>query len=229
MRTYKFSVSGISCQKCVEKIEQTLSKITEFQTVQVQRQPDRIEINAQAPVAVATVNTALQGLERYRVRPLSLSKQLFPLALVFVYLLGTVAIVALTAQEVTISLLMSTYMGGFFLIFSFFKFLNLEGFVTAFQSYDPIAQRWRPYGYLYASLELVFGIGYLISPRTLLLNLTVLVVLAISSWGVVRAVRSKSTIQCACLGTIFDLPMTWVTIVENASMLSMAALLLLFS
>ena len=124
---------------------------------------------------------------------------------------------------------MSTYMGGFFLIFSFFKFINLEGFAEAFRSYDPIAKRWRPYGYLYASLELIFGIGYLISPRSFLLNLTVLTVLAISSWGVVRAVRNKSTIRCACLGTIFALPMTWVTIVENASMLGMAALLLLFA
>ena len=117
-------------------------------------------------------------------------------------------------------------MGAFFLIFSFFKFLNLQGFVTAFQSYDPIAARWPTYGYLYATLELVFGISYLFAPQARLLNFAVLLVLGISSWGVLRTVTSGRTVQCACLGTIFNLPMTWVTLVENALMLVMAAMLL---
>jgi hypothetical protein len=41
--------------------------------------------------------------------------------------------------------------------------------------------------------------------------------------GVIKAVTSKQTIRCACLGTIFNLPMSTVTIIEDALMLAMAA------
>lgn len=227
MQTYEFPIAGITCQKCVAKITAALSEVEAFRAVRVLRQPDRVEIDAAAEVSTAAVDAALQALQRYRVAKPRLLTQLFPLLLVFAYLLLTVALVALLSRAVTFELLMSTWMGAFFLVFSFFKFLNLRGFVAAFRSYDPIAMRWPVYGYLYASLELSFGIAYLFVPRAQLLNITVLLVLGISSWGVLRAVNSGRTVQCACLGTIFNLPMTWVTLVENALMLIMAAMLML--
>ena len=226
MQTYEFPLAGITCQKCVAKITATLNKVDVFQGVRVLRQPDRVEIDAETEVTAAAVDAALQTLTRYRVQRPRLLAQLFPLLLVFAYLLLTVVLVAMLSRAVTFVLLMSTWMGAFFLVFSFFKFLNLKGFVAAFCSYDPIAARWPAYGYLYATLELVFGIAYLFAPQALLLNVTVLLVLGISSWGVLRTVTSGRTMQCACLGTIFNLPMTWVTLVENALMLVMAAMLL---
>lgn len=226
MPTYEFPVAGITCQKCVAKITETLNKVEAFQAVRVFRHPDRIEIDADVVVTAGSVEKALQALQRYRIQKTRLLTQLFPLLLVFAYLLLTVSLVAMLSDAVTFDLLMSTWMGAFFLVFSFFKFLNLKGFVTAFSSYDPIAMRWKTYGYLYATLELVFGIAYLFAPQARLLNAAVLLVLGISSWGVLQAVASKRTVQCACLGTIFNLPMTWVTLVENALMLVMATMLL---
>lgn len=227
MQTYEFPITGITCQKCVANITAALSEVEAFQAVRVLRQPDRVEIDAEAEVTATAVDAALRTLQRYRVQQPRLLTQLFPLLLIFAYLLLTVALVALLSRAVTFELLMSTWMGAFFIVFSFFKFLNLRGFVAAFRSYDPIAMRWPVYGYLYASLELVFGIAYLFAPQARLLNIAVLLVLGISSWGVLRVVTSGRTMQCACLGTIFNLPMTWVTLVENALMLVMAAMLLL--
>jgi hypothetical protein len=43
--------------------------------------------------------------------------------------------------------------------------------------------------------------------------------------GVVRSVVRKSETQCACLGTVFNLPMSYVTIVEDGIMLAMALLM----
>jgi hypothetical protein len=40
-------------------------------------------------------------------------------------------------------------------------------------------------------------------------------------------VASKTKIQCACLGTVFQLPMSTVTIVEDVGMVLMAAFMLL--
>jgi hypothetical protein len=41
-----------------------------------------------------------------------------------------------------------------------------------------------------------------------------------------QSVWNKKKIQCACLGAIFDLPMSTVTILENLLMVVMAAAML---
>jgi hypothetical protein len=48
----------------------------------------------------------------------------------------------------------------------------------------------------------------------------------IGAIGVIQANFSKQTIQCACLGTVFNLPMSIVTVIENVSMAAMAAWML---
>jgi hypothetical protein len=57
---------------------------------------------------------------------------------------------------------------------------------------------------------------------------TALVLSLIGAVGVIQSVRAKETIQCACLGTVFQLPMSTVTIVENAGMAAMAGWMLVF-
>ncbi|MBK8499876.1 MAG: hypothetical protein IPL52_13925 [Flavobacteriales bacterium] len=55
------------------------------------------------------------------------------------------------------------------------------------------------------------------------LNIATIVIVGFSSLGVLRAVFNKQRIQCACQGTVFDLPMSTVTIIEDPPMLAMAA------
>lgn len=47
-----------------------------------------------------------------------------------------------------------------------------------------------------------------------------------SSIGVIQSVLNKKTIQCACLGAVFNLPMSTVTIVEDLLMVVMAGIML---
>ena len=145
-------------------------------------------------------------------------------ALTLSYILITVLFIESAKSQWLLESVMSHYMAGFFIVFSFFKFLNLKGFADAFQTYDPIAKRFHGYGYVYAIFELMVGLAYLQVPNSILLNSSVLLVLTISSIGVFGALKAKQRIQCACLGTIFNLPMTKITLVENAMMMSMAIL-----
>jgi hypothetical protein len=48
----------------------------------------------------------------------------------------------------------------------------------------------------------------------------------IGIWGAVGVLMRKQTVQCACLGTGFNLPMSTVTIVENGAMALMAVWML---
>jgi copper chaperone CopZ len=149
-----------------------------------------------------------------------------PLLLVFAYLIGLVAIVEITAGGFDWMRAMANFMGGFFVAFSFFKFLNLRGFADAYQTYDVLARPVRAYGYVYPFIELGLGIAYLVHFAPVVTNLVTLVVMLLSIVGVTQALLQKRRIQCACLGTVFNLPMTKVTFVEDALMAGMAAIML---
>lgn len=59
--------------------------------------------------------------------------------------------------------------------------------------------------------------------KTLLLtNWITLIVMGISIIGVLKSVLNKRKIRCACLGAVFNLPMSTVTIVEDAVMILMS-------
>lgn len=150
----------------------------------------------------------------------------FPLILIFLYLVGGVLLVELQNQSWHIHGMMSNFMGGFFIIFSFFKILNLKGFAEAYSSYDLIAKRWNSYSYVYPFIELALGIGYLLNISSLWLNTATIFVMSVSSLGVIKSLMEKRQIKCACLGTIFNLPMSSVTLIEDLLMVAMAALMI---
>jgi hypothetical protein len=53
------------------------------------------------------------------------------------------------------------------------------------------------------------------------------VLLSITTIGVISVLLQKKQIQCACLGTVLKLPMTQATFIENSIMISMAVFILL--
>ena len=149
-----------------------------------------------------------------------------PLLLVLAYLLGIVALVEITAGTFDWMRAMRNFMGGFFVAFSFFKLLDLRGFVDSFQTYDVLARPVRAYGYAYPFVELGLGVAYLAGLAPVATNLVTLVVMLIGLVGVSQALLQKRRIQCACLGTVFNLPMSRVTFIEDGLMAAMAATML---
>ena len=124
---------------------------------------------------------------------------------------------------------MNNFMGGFFMAFSFFKFLDLNGFSNSFSTYDIIAKKWKSYGKIYPFIELGLGVAYLLAIHSAITNTICILILTASTIGVIQAVLGKKQIQCACLGTVFNLPMSTVTIIENFTMILMAIFSLIFN
>ena len=150
-----------------------------------------------------------------------------PLILVFFYILLVTLAVEYTYGNFALHRFMPNFMAGFFLVFSFFKLLDLTGFASSYAMYDLLAKRIYSYGFIYPFIELGLGIAYLINYKPMLTNAITLVVMLFSSIGVIIAVMNKQKIRCACLGTGFNLPMTTVTIIEDLLMAVMAAWMLL--
>ena len=90
--------------------------------------------------------------------------------------------------------------------------------------YDVIAKRIPAWGYIYAFTELALGIAYLINFNPLVTNAVTFIVMSVSIIGVLQSVLNKKKIQCACLGAVFNLPMSTVTIIEDALMIVMSGL-----
>ena len=122
---------------------------------------------------------------------------------------------------------MGNFMAGFFLVFSFFKILDIPAFAKAYQSYDIIASKINWYGYIYPFIEFSLGISYLFFYDSVLTNLITAIIMFVGLIGVYRSVIQKTKIQCACLGTVFNLPMSYVTIIEDGVMLMMALFMLI--
>lgn len=121
---------------------------------------------------------------------------------------------------------MQHFMAGFFLVFSGFKMFNLKGFADSYRMYDLGASWWPTWGFIYPFIELALGLLYLMGESLEMAHGITIGVLGFSSIGVIRSVMSKQTIQCACLGDVFNLPMTTVTIIEDLAMVVMAGVML---
>jgi hypothetical protein len=112
-------------------------------------------------------------------------------------------------------------------VFSFFKFLDYKGFPSVFAQYDPLAKRITLYGNAYPFIETVLGLMLLMRWQLNFAFIATIIILSITTVGVVYSLFDKNRIDCACLGTALKLPMTEATLIENILMLVMAVAMLL--
>lgn len=166
-------------------------------------------------ISAADVQSSLGWFTTYR-----------PLLLILAYLLAASVLVQLPKngwEGVRWHETMRYFMAGFFLIFSFFKLLDISAFADAYADYG----RWRGWGLIYPFVELALGLAYLANWNPLLTNWATLIVMGFSVIGVIQAKLHKRSIRHVGFGTFFILPMSTVTIIEDVSMVAMATLAIL--
>lgn len=121
---------------------------------------------------------------------------------------------------------MRIFMASFFLIFGSLKVINLSGFAQAYSMYDLITKKIYWYGYVYPFLELGLGIAYFLQWHLFAVNIFTLILMLVSAAGVFNELRKGKHITCACLGALFKIPMTYVTLLEDLLMAGMAVAML---
>lgn len=130
-------------------------------------------------------------------------------------------------STLSLKMTLSYFMIGFFLVFAGFKLIDLKGFAEGYSTYDLLAQKVFPYGYIYPFLELFFGLTMILAPFNTILLLAEFLVMAFSGIGVALKLARHEKFQCACLGTFLKVPLTKVTLVEDFGMAFLAILMLL--
>lgn len=157
----------------------------------------------------------------------SASKEsLYPLVLIVALITGATVVTNATRGGWSWGSWMADFMGGFFLVFGGFKLLDLPGFVTAYRRYDLVAARVPAWGWAYPFVELGLAAMFLGRWMPMAASIATLALMLVGAAGVLLALRAKTKIRCACLGTALNLPMTTVTLVEDLAMAAMAGAML---
>ena len=151
-------------------------------------------------------------------------KQLIPLGIIFLYI--TIGSNLIHLNDWTLEAFMLDFMGLFFIVFSFFKMLDLKGFPGSFRMYDPVAKRVPLYGWIYPFIETALGLMFLIRFEVEIALIFTIIILGITTFGVTKTLLNKKSIKCACLGTVLNLPMTEATFIENFIMITMSVYML---
>jgi copper chaperone CopZ len=231
---HTYIISGMTCSSCEANIKDALLKLPAINAVEVSRHNNTATIIMDKHVSVQQLQAALpakyQITEETSHTASEVTSSWFdtykPVLLIFLYITVITFLIQLSNTSVDIMQWMRHFMAAFFLVFSFFKFLNLEGFANSYRMYDVLAKRVPAWAYVYVFVELALGVAYLINFAPYFTNVVTLVVMGVSIVGVLQSVLNKKTIQCACLGTVFQLPMSTITIVEDALMIAMSAAML---
>ena len=228
----------MTCGGCKASVEKHLLDLKEISEVEITLKNKEVVITMGNPIEASELQKALPS--KYKVsliennfvsKALSNSEdeksklqQLKPLILILFYI--TTASVLLNYQNWDRNEIMLDFMGLFYIVFSFFKLLDLKGFSESFKMYDPLASRVPIYGWIYPFIEVVLGLMFLMHFGVKTALVITLIVLGITTIGVTKSLLDKKSIRCACLGTALKLPMTEATFIENAVMIVMAILLL---
>jgi len=233
-----FHLEGMTCSSCVEKVQTALSSVDGVDKVVVNLSNKEATLSMKSPISSNKLQSALPA--KYTLTEKEPTSdtffeqdteidskwlQLRPLFIIIGYI--TSASFLLHIEVLKMQAIMFDFMGLFFLVFSFFKILDIRGFANTFRMYDPIASRFLLYGFVYPLIETALALMFLYRWNLTTALLVTIGVLGATTIGVVRVLIDKRPIKCACLGTALDLPMTEATFIENALMLIMAVILLL--
>jgi copper chaperone CopZ len=220
------TITGMTCAGCARKVETALKTLAPDARVTLDPPQAMLPVS----VSAAMVNDALQAIGKYRVAGLQ-RRQILPVEITawlssyypLLMIMGLIAVASFAGQS-----WMMSFMAGFYIVFGAFKLLDVPAFAEAYARYDIIAKAFKPWGYVYPFVELALGFAFLFWFQMGAAVWVALILSLAGAVGVIQSVRRKETIRCACLGTVFQLPMSTVTIIENMGMAAMAGWMLLF-
>lgn len=230
----------MSCGSCITKIKSAFLKMGDVSEATVQLAAPQGTVTMQKHIAVEKLQEAIKAAGDFVITEADSTQHISsstsstsiwfvtykPILLVFAYITAMSIFTAITIGSFNWETWMRHFMAAFFLVFSFFKLLDLKAFAEAYSSYDIIAKKWNRWGYVYPFIELALGIAFLVNFNPLFTNGVAFAVMSISIIGVLQAVFSKRKIQCACLGTVFNLPMSTITVIEDGLMIVMSAVMI---
>ena len=231
----KFQIQGMTCLGCADTIQTRLRKESDVISAEVSFENEELLLDSKVPVDNEYIDSIISNLGNYNVKSQNanlLSKLLEhlnskkPILLALTIVIVSSLSIQTPFQNFDLDNWFITYMGLFFMLFSFLKLLNIKGFSLTFSRYDLLGKNIPGFSISYPFLEFCLGVAFLTNSLLITANLTTLIFMISQSIGVGNVLRKKEIIQCACLGSSINLPVSYLTLIENLVMVSMSSYML---
>ena len=171
-----YKIKGMTCGSCKASVENSLRDIDDVSDVEVNLENQEATITMDKHIDIVELQKSLASkytITQKEIKNVFTStqsssfeieeeksklQQLKPLLLIIFYIAS--ASVLLNYKNWSWSEFMLDFMGLFYIVFSFFKMLDLKGFQESFRMYDPLAKRVPFYGKVYPFIETALGLMF---------------------------------------------------------------------
>ena len=165
--THTYNLTGMTCTSCEAKVKSALLMLENVTNVEVSKDENSATITMDKHIALSDLQKALP--EKYQISATNhnemaeQTKSWFetykPILLIFFYISLVTILFQFKNENFNWMQAMQYFMAGFFLVFSFFKLLNLKGFAESYLMYDVFSKKVPVCAYLYSFVELALGIA----------------------------------------------------------------------
>ena len=171
--THTYNINGMTCTGCQANVQKLLSGIAGIQNVSIDLSKGEATIDMTSHILTSQLKSALKDYPKYQLE----EKQIFypvsnhykeeetkswfitykPILVIFAYITGVTVLLEIVRGNFNGEIWMQNFMAGFFLVFSFFKLLDLQGFADSYSGPTILmAGKWRGWGYV-CFIELALG------------------------------------------------------------------------
>jgi cation transport ATPase len=239
--THKYTINGMTCNSCVGRVKSELLKLSDVLEADVQLQSPQAVITMNKHIPTDRLQKAIANAGRYTIAEADggmshhaattdttgeEKASYYPIYLIFGYITLVTLLIQFISGDFDWQQWMSHFMAGFFLVFSFFKLLNIRGFAEGYSTYDIVAKTVPAWGFIYPFIELSLGLLLLTGVWPQGTNIVTFIVMGVSTIGVAQSLLRKKPFQCACLGTVIKVPLSKVTFFEDALMVLMSGIMI---
>ena len=224
-----FKVSGITCDGCANSIKEALELNKFISSVNINLEDENINISSDKNFTINELNSLIENLGKYKIYEEKFTSKIieyFSSKKTLLLALSLVLISSLSLQvredNFDLNEWMISYMGIFFLLFSFLKLIDVKGFSGSFKKYDLISRIIPNFAITYPFIELLLALTFLSGYFLIVSYIMTLVFMTSQFFGVFISLQKKEVIKCACMGSSINIDISTLTLIENLVMILMS-------
>ena len=229
-----YKVRGMTCEGCANSIKETLESNEFISSANISLQNENINIISDKKFTMLELNSLINNLGEYKIYEEKLTSKIIEYfyskkTLLLALFLVVISSLSLQVPKDNFELneWMISYMGIFFLLFSFLKLIDVKGFSGSFKKYDLISKIIPSFAITYPFVELFLALTLLSGYFLIFSYIMTIIFMTSQFFGVFISLQKKEVIKCACMGSSINIDISTLTLFENLVMIVMSSYMII--
>ena len=229
-----YKVRGMTCEGCANSIKETLESNEFISSANISLQNENINIISDKKFTMLELNSLIDNLGEYKIYEEKLTSKIIEYfyskkTLLLALFLVVISSLSLQVPKDNFELneWMISYMGIFFLLFSFLKLIDVKGFSGSFKKYDLISKIIPSFAITYPFVELFLALAFLSGYLLFVSYIMTIIFMTSQFFGVFISLQKKEVIKCACMGSSISIDISTLTLIENLVMILMSSYMII--